>query len=82
MGNNWLDSKVVGTLIRYERQKAGLTQETLSGLAGIGRAHLSAIERGARLPTLETVFRICYALQIDACELIREINKTITINTL
>ena len=41
MGNNWLDSKVVGTLIRYERQKAGLTQETLSGLAGIGRTHLS-----------------------------------------
>lgn len=37
MNDNWLDPRAVGDLISEARHKAGLTQETLSGLAGIGR---------------------------------------------
>ena len=53
-----LDSVVVGQVIAYFRQQSGMSQEVLSGLAGIGRSHLSAIERGERKPTLETFYRI------------------------
>ena len=41
-----------------------MSQELASGLAGIGRTHWSAIERGERKPTLETFFRISEALQM------------------
>ncbi len=59
-----LDPKVVGNVIQRFREESGLSQEVLSGLADIGRTHLSAIERGVRKPTLETFFRIGEALQI------------------
>ena len=48
-----LDTKIVGTVIQRVREKKRQSQELTSGLAGIGRTHLSAIERGERKPTLD-----------------------------
>ncbi len=59
-----LDPKAVGEVIAYFRKQKGISQEVLSGLADIGRSHLSAIERGERKPTLETFYRLCNALEI------------------
>ncbi len=59
-----LDPIAVGKTIAHFRQQSGLSQEVLSGLAVIGRSHLSAIERGERKPTLETLYRICNALDM------------------
>ena len=59
-----LDPKIVGEVIAKYRMKKGLTQEVLSGLSDIGRTHLSAIERGERKPTLETLYRISLALDV------------------
>ena len=58
-----LDSKIVGKVIKKSRESKGVSQEVLSGLADIGRTHLSAIERGERKPTLETFFKISDALE-------------------
>ena len=57
-----LDSVIVGQVIQRFREQKKQSQELVSGLAGIGRTHLSAIERGERKPTLETFFRIAEAL--------------------
>ena len=59
-----LDPYVVGNVIQRFREERKLSQEVVSGLAGIGRTPLSAIERGARRPTLETFSRIAEALKI------------------
>ncbi len=59
-----LDAVKVGQTVAYFRQQKGISQEVLSGLADIGRSHLSAIERGERKPTLETLYRICNAQDI------------------
>lgn len=68
-----LDAKLVGEVIEFFRKQKGISQEVLSGLADIGRTHLSAIERGERKPTLETLFRISSALGINAHEIVQEI---------
>lgn len=68
-----LDSKVVGKVIASFRKKKGISQEVLSGLADIGRTHLSAIERGERKPTLETLYRISTALDVKMSDIVREI---------
>ena len=68
-----LDAKLVGSVIQKVREQKGLSQEVVSGLADIGRTHLSAIERGERKPTLETFFRISDALNIKPSELIAKI---------
>lgn len=65
-----LDAVLVGKTIAHFRQKKGISQEVLSGLADIGRSHLSAIERGERKPTLETLYRICSALDVKMSEVV------------
>ena len=66
-----LEAKIVGAILRDDRRKKGVSQECLSGLADIGRTHLSMIERGTRKPTLDTLCKIADALDVRASELIR-----------
>ena len=70
-----LDAKIVGDVISEYRKRKKISQEVLSGLADIGRTHLSAIERGERKPTLETFYRICCAMDIPMSKLIYEIEE-------
>lgn len=77
MSENQLDSVFVGRAISSARQDKGITQEVLSGLADIGRTHLSAIERGERKPTLETLWRIALALDMRPSQLVRKIEEEI-----
>ena len=72
-----LDSKIVGKVIAEFRKKKDVSQEVLSGFADIGRTHLSAIERGERKPTLETLYRISTALDVKMSEIVTEIEKLI-----
>ncbi len=68
-----VDASKVGAVIQAVREEKGLSQEVVSGLAGIGRTHLSAIERGVRKPTLETFFKIAEALDMLPSELMKRI---------
>ena len=70
-----LDSAKVGLVIQKKREEKGLSQEVVSGLAGIGRTHLSAIERGQRKPTLERFFRLAEALDMPPSELMKHIEE-------
>ena len=72
-----LNSQIVGDVIADFRKYKNLSQEVLSGLADIGRTHLSAIERGERKPTLETLFRICTAMNVRRSDVVKEIEKRI-----
>ena len=71
-----LDSKKIGTVIRQLREEKKLTQDVFSGLADLDRSHYSKIERGLRIPTLETIFKIAQALEIKPSELIRIIEDS------
>ncbi len=70
-----LDSVVVGKVIAFYRNQKNMSQEVLSGLADIGRSHLSAIERGERKPTLETLYRLCTAMDIKMSTVISKIEE-------
>ena len=70
-----LDPIAVGRVLQRVREKKRMSQELVSGLAGIGRTHLSAIERGERKPTLETFFKIAYALDVRPSKLMEEIEE-------
>ena len=70
-----LDPVIVGKVIAENRIKKNMSQEVLSGLSAIGRTHLSAIERGIRKPTLETLYKISQALGVRMSELVDEIEN-------
>lgn len=63
--------KAFGVVISRLRVQKRLTQESLSGLAGIARSHLAALESGEKTAKLDTVWQIAYALGIRSSELIR-----------
>ena len=53
----------------------GMTQELLSGLAGIARTHLTMIENGTKQPNFETVGKIALALELKPSELVAAIER-------
>ena len=59
-----LDAVIVGKVLQRFREQKKQSQELVSGFAGIGRTHLSAIERGERKPTMDTFFKIANALGV------------------
>lgn len=72
-----VDAELLGKIIRDHRVQKRMSQELLSGLAGLDRTHYSKIERGLRSPTIDTLFRIAKALDIPPHIIVEEIEKNI-----
>ena len=64
---------LTGQVIRRQRKKRGMSQEVLSGLAGIARSHLAMIETGTKNANVDTLWRIAAALDLPLSELIRQV---------
>ena len=67
-----MDYKKLGKRIREERTKQGFTQVTLSEKIGISDTFLGAIERGEKIPSLETMVNVANALGVTLDFLIAE----------
>lgn len=61
--------KSIGEIIRNQRQKLNLTMSELANLIGTSQSALSFIENDKRLPTHETISKICEALKMDENDL-------------
>ena len=70
--------KAVGTAIRKLRIKRGLSQEVVSGFAGIARTHLTMIESGNKQANFETIWKIAQAFDMLPSDLVRLIEAEIT----
>lgn len=70
------DPRAVGQTIRALRRAKGISQDVLSGLAGIARTHLSMIENGSKQANFETIWKIAYALDLRPSELVAQIEQT------
>ena len=57
--------EVVGLNIRRIREKRGLSQEKLAGLAGIHRVYMGQVERGEKNIGLINLDRIAKALDVN-----------------
>ena len=62
-----------GRIIRSRRTKIGLGQEALADKAGLHRTHVSLLERGKRMPTLEVVRKLAAALETSMASLMAEL---------
>ena len=64
-------NEIIGSNIRYERHKRGLTIEELSNCIGIGSGFLGLIERGYRGTSVANLCRIADFFEITLDQLIR-----------
>ena len=58
--------EITGRIIRSLRIRQNLSQEVLSGLAGVARSHLAMIEAGTKNASVDTLWRIADALGLRA----------------
>lgn len=65
--------RFTGLVIGRLRVQRGISQEVLSGLAGIARSHLAMIEGGAKNASVGTLWRIAAALDMPLSELLRRV---------
>ena len=66
-----IDYAAIGARIRRRRVEMGLTQEQLAERAAISTSFIGHLERAEKVPSLETVARLCDALDVDADYLLR-----------
>lgn len=66
-------AELIEQIIQAYRKKSGLSQEVVSGLADLDRTHYSKIERGERMPTITTLFKIAHALEIHPSDIVKTI---------
>ena len=59
-----LDYQALGSRIRKAREAMGLTQESFAELCSLSAAHIGHIERGTRIPSLDTLHTISRKLGI------------------
>lgn len=58
----------IGSRLRNLRLGRGLSQQQLAELSCIGQATISAIEAGKQSPTIDTLARLCAALEISLAD--------------
>ena len=71
------NSKITGQMIGILRSQRGMSQEVLSGLAGVACSHLAMIENGSKNANVDTLWRISSALGIRLSELMQMIEDEI-----
>jgi transcriptional regulator with XRE-family HTH domain len=64
-----------GNVIRQRRQKLDLGQEALADKAGLHRTHVSLLERGKRMPSLQVIKKLAAALETTMASLIQELES-------
>ena len=62
----------VATLLRQERCRQELSMSSMATRAGFSYQMISYVERGLRVPGLDTFLRMTSALDIDPADLLRQ----------
>lgn len=83
MRNDLNIKNTIAANISYYRKAAGLTQRNLAEKLDVKTTTVSTWERGSSLPDAETLFAICYALDISLAtiygtDVIKDSNFTLT----
>ena len=72
-GMSSMNQKAIGRRIKAAREKNQLTQEQLAELVDLSPMHVSVIERGVKLPKLETLINIANVLNVSADVLLQDV---------
>ena len=70
----------IGAKIKELRSEKGFTRYRLSELSGVSQTHISDIERGVKIPTIETISKLLEPLEISLGEFFASNNKLYDLN--
>lgn len=67
-----IDYNSIGKCIRKNRDRLGMTQESLAEKINVSIPHISRMENGSAKPSLQTLVDICNALNITIDDLMQD----------
>lgn len=70
-------AQIFGQVLKKVRKKRGLSQESLGFISGYHRTYISLIERGNKIPTLQTLFNLASALNIPPSDLVKRVQNVV-----
>lgn len=65
-----IDYKSLGSRVKYHRLRNKMSQEDLADRVQMSRVHISYLERGERVPSMESFVNLANALNVSADELL------------
>lgn len=68
-----MDTKTIGERICIAREERCMSQQRLANASGCTASYISSIERGEKIPSLETFVAIASALSVPADVLLQDI---------
>ncbi len=71
-------SEAIARVFEELRKQKKMPKSYLADFAGIERCYLRDILKGNRNPTVNTIFSLCEALQVDPIEFFQRVQKEIT----
>ena len=71
-----VNRKIIGLTVKKLRNERKITQDVLSGLAGIARSHLAMIENGTKNANFETICKLAAAFDLRPSDLVRLFEET------
>lgn len=63
-------NKKIGMIVKIYRTKKNLSQDKLAGLAGLNKNSIGVIERGESSPSVDTLYKIALALNVELKDLV------------
>lgn len=67
--------RLVGTNVRYWRERLKISQEELAFRAKLHRTYVSGVERGVRNPTVVILGRLAKALEVEPEKLLSKLGR-------
>jgi transcriptional regulator with XRE-family HTH domain len=67
----------IGRNVFMARRRAGFSQEELGVLADLHRTEIGMVEKGERLPRVDTLLKLAFSLDVPMGELVAGIEWTI-----
>lgn len=65
MAHSFASMDEIGAMLRYHRERAGLTRIELATIAGVGKTVIYDVEHGKETVQLDTLQAICDALNVQ-----------------
>ena len=69
-------TKILGQRIRNYRVHRALSQEKLAELSGCHPTYIGQIERGEKNATIESIEKICFALDVPLSQLFEKLSRS------
>jgi len=67
----------LASALRDERLRLGLSQSEMAVRAGIDRTMILRVEKGARIPTIDTLLRMTEALDVNLATFLQRAMKAV-----